>query len=56
MALVEAEGLGDHVRADPAVLEDRGLVLTGRLEAVLAEVLPLLERDNIREGEGGGRD
>ena len=44
MALVEAEGLGDHVGTHPGVLEDRGLVLTGRLEAVLAEVLPLLER------------
>ena len=49
MALVEAEGLGDHVGADPVVLEDRGLILTGRLQVVLAEVLPLLEREIILE-------
>ena len=54
LALVETEGLGDHVRADPAVLEHRGLVLTGRLNALLAEVLPLLERVHIREGGAGG--
>ena len=46
LALAElTEGLGDDVRTDSVVLEDRRLILTGRLEAILAELLPLLRRE-----------